>query len=237
VSGGPACRINCSQFAGVHESSGTWRRSRGKTCDRHRDRKTRRGEETRAIPRERHRRPTLPLACAVQEDMSAATRTRPAQKRRRVTASLCGRHVRRFAPGGLGTPSSRRPFLAALGIRGADGEGAVRMGRRGPGWGVLCRRSDFCGAGRSKRSDRVAGLCAAADDVVDQQHRVGPDRMDEPEASSRNVLSDRAWSPALVQHAQVADEGLCHCSSLMEPARGIRASTTPRKRGRSARSR
>ena len=106
------------------------------------------------------------------------------------------------------------------------------MGRRGPGWGVLCRRSDLCGAGRSKRSDRVAGLCAAADDVVDQQHRVGPDRMDEPEASSRSVLSDRARFPALVQHAQVADEGLCHSSSLMEPAQEIRASTTPRKRMR-----
>lgn len=113
------------------------------------------------------------------------------------------------------------------------------MGRRGPGWGVLCRRSDLCGVGRSKRSDRVAGLCAAADDVVDRQHRVGPDRMDKPEASSRSVLSDRARSPALVQHAQVADEGLCHSSSLMEPARGIPCIDHASKAdaGRSARSR
>jgi hypothetical protein len=30
-----------------------------------------RGEETRAIPRERHRRPTLPLACGIQRSRKA----------------------------------------------------------------------------------------------------------------------------------------------------------------------
>jgi hypothetical protein len=46
---------NHPQFAGVPKSSGTWRRPRGKTSDGYPGRETRRGEEPRAIPRERRR--------------------------------------------------------------------------------------------------------------------------------------------------------------------------------------
>jgi hypothetical protein len=56
------------QSASLPESSGTWQRSRGDTSDGHRDRKSRRGEEARAIPSERQRRPS----CG-----RAATRSRP----------------------------------------------------------------------------------------------------------------------------------------------------------------
>jgi hypothetical protein len=55
-----------------------------KPPDGYQDRRTRQGQETRAILRERHRRPTLPLACGTQrsrETVSAAAGARPLRQR------------------------------------------------------------------------------------------------------------------------------------------------------------
>ena len=74
---------NCSQFAGVHKSSGTWRRPRGKTPHGIETARLA-GAEGAPLPRQRY--PTLPLPRGIQRSRRTAAGYRNSSSARAVRA-------------------------------------------------------------------------------------------------------------------------------------------------------